>query len=196
MLYSDTECGPCLPQWTAPTDMICTDRLLLRYFVPEDWIAVHAYASIPEVSQFDSWGPNTEADSRAFVDHCIEFASANPVVRHDFAIIVSAEDQLIGGCSLKLQSPAEASLGYAIHPEYQRRGYATEATKGMLDFGFRTLGLERIVAQCDTRNSASYRVMEKAGMARVGTHLNHREIKGRLVHSYEYVIARDAHADT
>lgn len=174
------------------TDMICTERLLLRYFVPGDWLAVHAYASIPEVSQFDAWGPNTEADSRSFVDHSIELASYDPVERHNLAIIVSAVEQLIGGCSLKLQSTTEASLGYAIHPDYQGRGFATEATLGMIDFGFRVLGLERIVAQCDTRNSASYRVMEKAGMVRVGTHLNHREIKGRLAHSYEYSIDRPA----
>lgn len=172
--------------------MISTERLLLRYFVPGDWAAVHAYASIPEVSQFDSWGPNTEADSRTFIDHCIEFAAQNPVRRHDFAIIVNADEQLIGGCSVKLQSGTEGSLGYAIHPEYQGMGFATEATRAMIEFGFRDLGLERIVAQCDTRNSASYRVMEKAGMARVGTHLKHREIKGRLTHSYEYAIARPA----
>ena len=168
--------------------MISTERLLLRYFEPADWTAVHAYASLPEVSQFDSWGPNSESDSRAFVDHCIAFAAENPVQRHDFAIIVSETEQLIGGCALKLQSDSEASLGYAIHPDYQGRGFATEATRGMLDFGFETLGLARIVAQCDTRNSASYRVMEKAGMTRVGTHLNHREIKGRLTHSFEYAI--------
>ncbi len=176
--------------------MISTERLLLRYFVADDWVAVHAYASIPEVSEFDSWGPNTEADSRAFVDHCIEFASRNPVERHDFAIIVSAEDQLIGGCAIKLQSATEASLGYAIHPDYQGQGFATEATRRMIDFGFAELGLERVVAQCDVRNAASYRVMEKAGMTRVGTHLNHREIKGRLTHSFEYAIDRpiNAHA--
>ena len=174
--------------------MIRTERLLLRYFVPEDWVAVHAYASIPEVSQFDSWGPNTEADSRNFVADCIEFASRDPVERHDFAIIVSVENQLIGGCSLKHQSITEASLGYAVHPDYQGKGFATEATLGMIDFGFRTLGLRRIIAQCDTRNSASYRVMEKAGMERVGTHLNHREIKGRLTHSYEYAIDHPATA--
>lgn len=174
------------------TDMIRTERLLLRYFVPGDWVAVHAYASIPEVSQFDSWGPNAEADSRAFVDNCIRYAAQTPGERHDFAIVVNTVDQLIGGCSLKLQSSTEASLGYAIHPDYQDRGFATEATEAMIVFGFETLGLERMVAQCDTRNSASYRVMEKAGMARVGTHLNHREIKGRLAHSYEYSIGRPA----
>ena len=106
--------------------MIGTERLWLRYFVPEDWAAVHAYASIPEVSQYDSWGPNTEADSRTFIEHCIEFASEDPVRRHDFAIVVNADQQLIGGCALKLQSMTEASLGYAIHPDYQGMGFATE----------------------------------------------------------------------
>ncbi len=151
---------------------------------------MHAYASIPEVSQYDSWGPNSESDTRAFVNRCVDLAGRSPIERYDLAVVVNAIDRLIGACALKLQSASEASLGYAIHPDYQGSGFATEATRGLLDFGFGTLGLARIVARCDTRNHASYRVMEKAGMVRVGTHLNDREIKGRLAHSYEYAIDR------
>ena len=174
--------------------MIETRRLLLRHFLPTDWQDVHAYAALPEVSQYDAWGPNSEADSRAFVASCIDMASREPVLRHDFAIELKATKRVIGGCSMKRESADDehASLGYAIHPDFQGRGYATEATLALIGFGFDALDLERIVAQCDTRNGASYRVMEKAGMTRVGTHLNHREIKGRLTHSFEYGIDRPA----
>jgi RimJ/RimL family protein N-acetyltransferase len=174
--------------------LIETRRLILRHYLPADWRDVHAYAALPEVSRFDSWGPNTESDSRAFVARCIEQAAEEPVLRHDFAIELKATARVIGGCSIKREAAGDthASVGYAIHPDYQGRGFATEATLGLIDFGFLSLGLERIVAQCDTRNSASYRVMEKAGMTRVGTHLNHREIKGRLAHSFEYGIDRTA----
>ncbi len=172
--------------------MIETRRLLLRYFLPKDWQDVHAYAALPEVSRYDSWGPNTEADSRAFIARCIEQAACEPVLRHDFAVELKATTRVIGGCAIK-REPGDAnhaSLGYAIHPNFQGRGFATEATLGLIEYGFRSLDLERIVAQCDTRNGASCRVMEKAGMNRVGTHLNHREIKGRLAHAFEYGIDR------
>jgi RimJ/RimL family protein N-acetyltransferase len=174
--------------------LIETRRLLLRYFLSGDWQDVHAYAALPEVSRFDSWGPNTEADSRAFVARCIDQAAQEPVLRHDFAIELKPTARVIGGCSIKREAAGDphASVGYAIHPDYQGRGFATEATLGLIEFGFLSLGLERIVAQCDTRNSASCRVMEKAGMTRVGTHLNHCEIKGRLTHSFEYGIDRTA----
>jgi RimJ/RimL family protein N-acetyltransferase len=172
--------------------LIETRRLLLRHYLPADWRDVHAYAALPEVSRFDSWGPNTEADSRAFIARCIEQASRDPVLRHDFAIELRGRDRVIGGCSIKRGAAGDrhASLGYAIHPDYQGEGFATEAALGLIGFGFGALGLDRIVAQCDTRNGASYRVMEKAGMTRVGTHLNHREIKGQLAHSFEYGIDR------
>jgi ribosomal-protein-alanine N-acetyltransferase len=174
--------------------VIETRQLLLRYFLPADWQDVHAYAAIPEVSRYDTWGPNTEADSHAFIARCVEQAARVPVLRHDFAIELKTATRVIGGCSIKREAASDdhASVGYAIHPDFQGRGFATEATLGLIEFGFRSLGLERIVAQCDTRNRASSRVMEKAGMTRVGTHLNHREIRGRLAHSFEYGIDRSA----
>ena len=48
-----------------------TDRLALREFREADLADVHAYAAIPEVSRFMTWGPNSEAESRAFLDRAL-----------------------------------------------------------------------------------------------------------------------------
>jgi ribosomal-protein-alanine N-acetyltransferase len=45
-----------------------------------------------------------------------------------------------------------------------RQGYATETAQRLLRFGFATLGLHRIIGQCDPRNTASARVLERIGM--------------------------------
>jgi ribosomal-protein-alanine N-acetyltransferase len=48
--------------------------------------------------------------------------------------------------------------------EYWNRGYATEASLGLLNYGFKTLGLKKIVSTAHVENLASRRVMEKIGM--------------------------------
>jgi len=57
-----------------------------------------------------------------------------------------------------------AELGYWIALKFWNRGYATEASQRLLDFGFEVLGLHRIEARHFLRNPASGQVMKKLGM--------------------------------
>jgi RimJ/RimL family protein N-acetyltransferase len=58
----------------------------------------------------------------------------------------------------------EFGLFWAIHPDHQRQGFATEAAAAMIGYALRELRLRRIVATTEYDNLASMRVMEKAGM--------------------------------
>ncbi len=58
----------------------------------------------------------------------------------------------------------EFGLFYAIDPEYQRQGYATEAARGMLEYAFKQLHVGRVIAMTDYANVASQNVMRKLGM--------------------------------
>ncbi len=62
-----------------------------------------------------------------------------------------------------------AELAYFINPDLWSLGYATEACKWIIDFGFETLHLERIYGRCMAKNIASRRVMEKSGLTYEGT---------------------------
>lgn len=55
-------------------------------------------------------------------------------------------------------------FGWTLSPNWWNRGYATEITKLVLGFGFKTLGVPLIWATCDPDNPASRRVMEKCGL--------------------------------
>ena len=57
-------------------------------------------------------------------------------------------------------------------------GFATEAARLILDFSFKTLGLHRVWAGCDSENVASARVLEKVGMRREGCHKHDCQIRG------------------
>jgi [ribosomal protein S5]-alanine N-acetyltransferase len=81
--------------------------------------------------------------------------------------ITSAHDgSLVGMIELSHLSPSDrcGELGYWIAPEHRGQGYATEASRAMVDVGFRALRLHRIEARAFARNRASIRVLEKAGL--------------------------------
>ena len=65
---------------------INTERLVLRDFRPEDVAAVHAYGSDPKVVRYMPWGPNTEAESQAFLARKLQDQLANPRTEFDLAI--------------------------------------------------------------------------------------------------------------
>lgn len=84
-----------------------------------------------------------------------------------------------------------AELMYRLNKNYWGLGYATEAAKSMLDFGFHQIGLHRIDAMCDIRNATSVKVMENIGMQKEGCLREHRWTKERWRSSYMYSILED-----
>jgi len=82
-----------------------------------------------------------------------------------WAVCQKGEGALIGFCGFRFfHDPPELQLLYGIAPEYWSRGLTTEAAKAMIKYAFSELGFTRIVASADAPNTASFRVMEKAGM--------------------------------
>ncbi len=151
---------------------IAADRLILRDFVGEDWPAVHRYGADSDVVRYLAVPPNTERRSREFVEERVSDQSAAPRLRYGLAITLARSGELIGGAGLRLVSPTqrEASIGYVLRRDCWGRGYATEAGKGLLRFGFERIKAHRIFASCDVEHVRSIRVLEKLGMTREGRH--------------------------
>ena len=174
-----------------------TPRLLIREFVARDLEAVHAYSSLPEVTRFLVWGPNTLAESkqavRAFLNDQTELSRTN----FDLAICLKggkrAAPRLIGAVGLKITDSENRTgdIGYVLHPDYWGQGYVLEAAQALMDAGFSDLELQRITASCDQRNKASARVMEKLGMRREGVFRRSRYIQGDWRDEYLYAILSD-----
>ena len=72
------------------------------------------------------------------------------------------------GLKIGQQKYKRAEVWYKIHSDYWRKGYATEALKAIIDFGFDALKLHRIEAGCAVENIGSIKVLEKSGMLREG----------------------------
>jgi RimJ/RimL family protein N-acetyltransferase len=169
-----------------------TQRLVLRPYRLDDWEHIHRYASVPAFSQYDVWGPNSVDDTKRFVADCIASLARDPVQRYELAAELKAGGSVIGGCTLKrtATNPDEGGLGYAINPGFQRMGYATEAAVALIRFAFEDVGLSLVYAECDTRNVASRRVMEKTGMKLAAVLKEHQVVKGIMTDSYRYEICR------
>ena len=137
---------------------ISTERLVLREFEETDGPALHAFESLPEVARYQSFEPRSLADSHEYVMASIEAAREDPRRVYDLAVILKAEDRLIGRCGIAVGDPddEQAVLWYTLHPDSWGHGYATEAARALVGFGFRELGLHRIWADTDPRTSPRY----------------------------------------
>ncbi len=147
-----------------------TQRLGLRPFTPDDEPALFALACDPEVARFVRFEVHrTPAETRAFLDVVQQhYDHGNPFA---WAIVLRDCDRLIGSCGFVNVAPERksAEIGYWLGRLYWGRGYAVEAARSLLKYGFEVMGLEQIEAKCFLENAAGLRVIEKLGMEFAGT---------------------------
>lgn len=165
---------------------IRTKRLLLREFIPSDWEAVFAFRNNPRYRTFYPGENESESQAQLFIDLIVGEQKALTRRTYQLAITLKDNSRMIGNAGIRLRALGghetavlQADIGYEIDPHYWGRGYATEAARSMLDFGFETLGVHRIWAQCLAENQASVRVLEKLGMQQEGRLREDEFFKGR-----------------
>jgi len=163
-----------------------TKRLIIREFRLEDLVDVHHYSSDPQVTKYMVWGPNTEEETRQFINIAVE--QQRQMIRQDFefAVVLQGTGELIGGCGLHISGSRQGEIGYCFNHLYWGQGYATEAAGAMLSFGFQQLGLHRIYATCRPDNLGSAKVMQKNGMKYEGHLREHLWHNGKWHDSYQY----------
>jgi len=142
---------------------LVTARLLLRRYLPSDVPALVRLAGAREVAATTLRIPHpyTEQDARDFIAKYQN--ETGPESR--FAITLRADGQFCGGVGLRLDPAYQhAELGYWLGVPFWGCGYATEAARAMLDYGFDVLNLHRIYASYFAHNLASGGVLRKIGM--------------------------------
>lgn len=146
-----------------------TDRLILRPFTLKDAPDVQRLAGEEVVAATTLNIPHPYEDGMAEAwirTHQPRFEKGELV---NFAVTLRADGSLIGAMGIALHDRhARAEMGYWIGQPHWGRGYATEAGRAVLRYGFEVLGLNRIQASHFAGNDASGRVMQKLGMTREG----------------------------
>ncbi|MBU5437361.1 GNAT family N-acetyltransferase [Tissierella sp. MSJ-40] len=169
-----------------------TQRLILRELNKDDFASIHSYASDSEVSQYLPWGPNSEADTQVFLNKIIKYQCDSPRYDYEIAVVTKEDNKLIGVCAIHISNPSnrEGWIGYCYNKEYWGNGYASEAAKEIIEFGFTGLDLHRIFATCDPNNIGSAKVLEKIGMKREGHLRENKWQKGKWRDSFVYSILK------
>lgn len=167
---------------------ITTQRLVLREFTTDDCAAVQRYANDEAVVRFMPWGPNSEAETEAFLERAIGCQTETPRVVYEVAVTQRDTGELIGGCGLRLtrREEGEGEIGYVLRRDCWGQGFMAEAVQGMCAFVFDALALHRLTAITDPQNIASARVLEKCGFQLEGCLRDHMVVKGERRSSLVY----------
>ena len=171
-----------------------TDRLRLRPHTMDDLAAIHDYSRDREVTQYMQWGPNTEEQTRNFLELCVANQAVEPKINYEFAVTTKTDDRLIGSITLrrlKENSPL-GEIGYVYAKDTWGKGFASEAALAILRYAFQQLGMTKISATCDPANFGSARVLQKAGMTLEGYLSKHIPMKGVMRDSLLYATTSDA----
>ena len=101
-------------------------------------------------------------------------------------------EKQIGGIGLTIdETHAHAELGYWLAADYWGRGYATEAAREMLRYGFEDLRLNRIFASYFRHNQASGHILTKIGMRHEGCRRQHYRKWDQFMDSEMYGMLRE-----
>lgn len=153
-----------------------TERLILRPLGQSDVDELHALHADPEVMRFLDPEP---------VEH---FLTDSFYAAHE-----KESGRFVGWFEFKPVGDGVVELGYRLHRAFWGLGYATEGGKALIDRGFTSGGVQRVVATTMFVNAGSRRVMEKCGLRHVRTfHVDWDEpLPGSEHGEVEYVLTKE-----
>ena len=106
------------------------------------------------------------------------------------ALELRTTQELIGDVAFcpKTGSHGQAYLGFTLARPFWNQGYALEATTAVLDYLFGELKLHRMIADCDTDNSNSIRLLERLGFRREAHHCESYWLGDHWGNEYGYAL--------
>lgn len=167
-----------------------TERLLLREFVMADVQPLLELEGNGEVVTYQMWPPRTKEQAREEVGKIIRNSTVVP--RSHIELAVEHEKKFIGRVGANIKRDGEdgefvevprADLWFSFEPEYQGKGYATEAMKKFIELLPKPLELE---IECDPQNTGSWKLAERLGFEKISLTEKAFECKGEWVDSLVY----------
>ncbi len=145
---------------------------------------------MPETDKYNTLGiPKNIEETNSLVKAWLNLCEEQPRKKYVFNIDIE-EKKFIGLIGINIGKPgySSAEIWFKIHSEYWNKGYATESLKTVLKYCFDELKLHRVSAGCAVENTASKKVLEKAGMIKEGQCRKILPIRGKWHDNFEFAI--------
>ena len=150
-----------------------TDRLVLRRPEPDDFAPMLRCWSDPAMTRYTEPRENVPEFIRQLIADMQarqpgDFEPGGPW--YQIAIARRTDGRLVGdiGIGFGVPGPCQAELGYRIHPDHQRRGYAREAVAAAIDYLIEAHAIHRFVAIAAADNAASVALLRALGFRQEG----------------------------
>jgi RimJ/RimL family protein N-acetyltransferase len=174
------------------TDLpIETERLILRQFQKSDLDAMMAYHALPDVQRYLDWKARDRVEVKAALDAMVKQSRlTRPGDIIHLAVTRKSDDLLIGQISLRWTdaTAGQAELRFIFSPFHRKQGYATEAVRAAMDFGFANFRFHRIFARCAGNNQASARLLKGLGMRLEAHYREHALFQGEWDEELHFAI--------
>ena len=160
--------------------VIKTERLVLRDFSQTDLPVYQALCSDSDFQRYSSEADMTPEKAHSLLQMFIDWATESPRTKFQLAIEIPAEE-MIGSCGVRITSVEEkqGTFGCELNPAHWGRGYAHEASRAVIEFGFTELDLHRIYAETNSENRAAIALAKKMGMRVEGELKENRWFRGQ-----------------
>jgi RimJ/RimL family protein N-acetyltransferase len=176
---------------------IVTERLVLRRYTHDDIPDVLGFVSQPSLAGVTlNRIQATEEGVRKYIDLQNSYQPFEKDVVFELAVERKKDGKVIGLLGLICQDHGQGEIGWALGVEHRGQGYATEAARALMDYGFNSLGLHRIYADTSSENPASWRLMERLGMRREALLRGSVYEEGKWLDKYIYGMLADEWHDT
>lgn len=173
-------------------DRFETERLILRAPCPGDGWTVNGAVreSVNELSPWMPWVHPVQTVEQT--EEFLRRAAARWLTREDLMLLLwrKSDGVFVGASGLHRidWSVPSMEIGYWVRTSLAGQGYITEAVLGITAFAFKTLGAQRLEIRCDSRNTRSAAVAERAGYTlEARLHHHARDVNGGLRDTLVYV---------
>lgn len=141
-----------------------SERLILRPMNIGDKVEIFAYRSDNVTNEFQGWIPKTIGDVEIFIDKIAKQVN-EPDTWFQFVLIEKVSQKIIGDLGIHFldKENKQVEIGCTLNKSYQKKGFAIESVRRVIDYLFKELNKHRIIASIDPRNANSIQLVERLG---------------------------------
>ncbi|WP_435275973.1 GNAT family N-acetyltransferase [Psychrobium sp. nBUS_13] len=172
--------------------VLSNDLITMRLATIDDLDNIRAYRGDPENCQYIAPVESLE-ETRELVEKLSQPWQFTTGYWNGLVVCKHNNNKVIGEIVFRVEDwdCQRAEIGYRMSPESAGKGICTMATSLLIDYLFEQFDFYKLVAKCDARNVASYRVMEKLGFKREAEFMEHYRMGDEWTDQYDYGLLRN-----